>query len=999
MIGKKTFSGKIFFLRSAFLRNILFLITALLFCCLFTVCKDPGDLGDSGVNSSGKLKAPNMSVKSGLYPQPFSLEITASEGTSIYYSIDGSEPDPGKVNNTTVFKYSSPISVVNRSSPVQTNILATPANSENFYGRTDDPRGSMPGIYKPSNSQVPKATVIRAMASDSSGTRKSDIATVTYFIGNNLADYASHPVISLVSDPYNLVDEKYGILVRGSSINLWDPPNQYNFMQRGEAWERVAFMEIFDGNSGGRTVPVSTNVGIRVRGGWSRAAGQKSFNIYFRGQNGHLNTLTNYQLIPGAVKANGTPVGTYKSFMLRNGANDCEYTKYYDVFLQNLLKNRSFTAQAGVPCVVYINGEYWGPYNLQERYSDNATEYKYGVNRNNVISYDNGELDDGNPGEDSHYWDMVNYKDKDLSNPVIYTQFCGLADIQNLIDYYAAQIYIHNEDWPQNNYRLWRTRNIEPGNPYGDTKWRWQMFDVEFALGIYTGGSTPDPFPERILNNGHQNAQLFKALMKNSDFKRDFVNTMMDLYNNDFHPDVFENKLTEYANTYKPLMGDTSKGYFGRWGRPWDAVFQNKTDDARKYLRDIRSAMTANYLPLHFGAGEMLYVTISVNIPNASVKINSITPNLASGIWSGQYYKNYPVTLTAGKAPAGFEFDKWTVSGGTITDASAETASVTLTGNAVITANYKISGNTAEPVTGMTLNKSSVTLTTGNSETLNAIVTPSNASVKTVSWTSDNFNVAIVNNLGKVTAVSSGSAAITAKTLDGGFSAVCNVTVNPAVNSITLQPINDLIKGSSRKLIFSINPSNAPNQNVTWSSSNAGVASVSSNGYVTGMSTGTAVITVTTVDGGKTGTCNVTVIEPPVLSWNWYYYSDGTAVIQTNDYGNGEYMINVTKSSSDNWHATMSFNYSNGAVKDAKYKYSFDAKTGGGTRNNMYIQYYWADGYGSKGVSNITLNNNYQHFELSGEALPTSGGASLDFQCGTQTGQVYVKNVVITRIE
>jgi hypothetical protein len=649
-----------------------------------------------------------FSHDSGLYSQQFSLTITAPAGSAIYYSIDGSIPSAEKAGvNPYVFEYSSPITVQNRSG--QANILATDANTEQMYMRPDDPRGSAPAIYYPTNNQVPKATVIRAIAVDAVG-KKSGVLTKTYFIGYHLTNYSNNRVISLVSDPYNLIDQNYGIMVRGKEENRWDGPNIYNFRQKGQSWEREAYLELFEGNASSRSVPLSTGVGIRVRGGWSRAPGQKSFNVYFKEEYG-INNLRDYNLIPGAVKADGkTPVERYKGFMLRNGANDMEYTKFYDVFLQDLRSDRCFTAQAAVPCVVYLNGEYWGPYNLQERYSDNHTEYKYGVAKENVISFDNGELDDGNPGEESLFWQMMNMRNNDMSNPANYNAFCAVFDIENFIDYWAAQIYIYNEDWPHNNYRLWRTRNAEPGNPYDDTKWRWQMFDTEFALGIYNGGgltgqSGKDAF-DKILNGDsrdHHNNRLFKALLANADFCRRFVNTMLDLYNVNFHPDSFTPKLNNYTAIYGPLMGDnnTTGTYFSRWGG-WSGQFQSKVNDARTYLTDIRNKMVSNYLPKYFGgysdianigisSGNLYNVTISTTgVSGVSIKINTVTTNLASGSWTGEYYAGNPITVTASAPPNGYEFDGWTVAGGNAETPSALTTTVNITGNAQITAKYKL---------------------------------------------------------------------------------------------------------------------------------------------------------------------------------------------------------------------------------------------------------------------------------------------------------------------
>ncbi|MDR0321919.1 MAG: CotH kinase family protein [Treponema sp.] len=639
-------------------------------CYLFVSCESRPTYD---IPESRKL---TFSHNSGLYSQSFKLTLAAPYGSKVYYSTDGSIPLPSKATSGgPVFQYKGdPITVQNRSGQPA---LATSANSEQFYMKPGDPRGSEPAIFRPTSAQVPKVTVIRALAVDSSG-KQSEVLTRTYFIGNDLQRYGNHPVLSIVTDPSNLLDRETGIYVRGNSNNVW--PN-YNFNQKGRDWEREANLDFFDGS---RRLGFSTGAGIRIRGGWSRDKGQKSFNVYFREEYG-INNLSNYPLIPGAFKAypDQTQITRYKNFMLRNGGNDTEYTKFYDVFVQSLVSDRNFTTQTAIPCIVYLNGEYWGFYNLQEKYSDHYLEQKFGVNRNNVISIETGELDEGIASDMNLYWDMMNHQEQDMSIQANYNAFCEIFDIQSFIDYFAAQIYVYNEDWPHNNYQLWRVRNVEPGNPYGDGKWRWMVFDTEFSMGIYRSGGTSDPFSP-ILNGNHGNNKLFQQLLKNPDFCRQFVLTMMDLYNVNFEYNSASAKLTAIAAVYKPLM----EHYFERWGRPWATVFDNKVSDARNYLNNIRNAMTNEYLPRYFsGLGNLVNVTLSVNISNASIKINTVTPNLASRNWTGKYYTGYPVTVTA-NVPAGYTFTGWTVTGGTAVSPSALTTTVNFSGNVQITANY-----------------------------------------------------------------------------------------------------------------------------------------------------------------------------------------------------------------------------------------------------------------------------------------------------------------------
>ncbi|MDR2922599.1 MAG: CotH kinase family protein [Treponema sp.] len=667
--------------------------------------------------------------KSGIYSSAFNLTLTATTGCDIYYSTDGSVPSAEKVGNSNykVYKYNTPIQVVDRNNPMQDNVLATPENSKKFYMQDGDVRGQ--GDTPPKNytgltkNKVPKATVIRAVAVNTTSGKSSPVETRTYFIGNNLTNYSETVrVVSLVSDPDNLVSEDKGIMVQGPSNRKWDSNPPYNFRIKGSDWERPAYLEVFEGNANSKSLTFSTGVGIRVKGGYSRALGQKSLNVYFKSAYG-INTLpaASYNLIPGAKKADGTPIDTYKGFMLRNGSNDAEYTKIYDVFLQDLLSDRSFATQISLPCVVYLNGEYWGPYNFQERYSDNHTGYKYGVDAGNTISWDCGEIDDGTEADMQYVDELYSYMynnayNKDLSTQADYAAFCNIVDIDNFIDYWAAEIYIYNEDWPHNNYRMWRTRSPE-ASPYGDTKWRYQMFDVEYSMGIYSQGNllgqskNIDAFAKILAekntqNNGinkvYDNNRLFIALLKNAEFCRKFINTMLDLNNVNFKD--AGTKLDAYAAIYKPLMENTPGGYYDRWGPPWDGFsFTSRVTEAKSYLTGIKTKMVNEYLPTYFGDGKadtanigslgsLKNVTLSVQGASGTVKINTVSKSLSQGgTWAvGQYYTGVPVTVTAGEAPAGKKFDGWTVTSGsgTVTSVSGLTATVSFTGDVTITANY-----------------------------------------------------------------------------------------------------------------------------------------------------------------------------------------------------------------------------------------------------------------------------------------------------------------------
>ena len=208
------------------------------------------------------------------------------------------------------------------------------------------------------------------------------------------------------------------------------------------------------------------------------------------------------------------------------------------------------------------------------------------------------------------------------------------------------------------------------------------------------------------------------------------------------------------------------------------------------------------------------------------------------------------------------------VSDGKVTALKAGTATITVTtedGGKTATCEVKVVAKTVA-VTGVSLDKTSVELTEGDETTLIATVNPDNATNKNVTWKSSDSSVALVSD-GKVTALKAGTATITVTTEDGGKTATCEVKVvakTVAVTSVSLDKTSvELSEGDETSLTATVNPDNATNKNVTWKSSDSSVALVS-DGKVTALKAGTATITVSTEDGGKTATCEVKVVAKTI---------------------------------------------------------------------------------------------------------------------------------------
>ena len=231
-------------------------------------------------------------------------------------------------------------------------------------------------------------------------------------------------------------------------------------------------------------------------------------------------------------------------------------------------------------------------------------------------------------------------------------------------------------------------------------------------------------------------------------------------------------------------------------------------------------------------------------------------------------------------------------SSGVVSGVAPGLVAITVTtqdGGFTATANITVQADNI-PVRGVAVSPSSGTITVGNTIRILGSVIPSDATNKNVTWTSSNNSVATVDASGLVTGISPGTANIIITTQDGGWSTDATITVQAAtipVSGVSVSPTSaSITEGSTRSLTAAVSPTNATNRNVTWSSSNNGVATVSASGVVTGVSAGTATITATTQDGGFTATSTITVqaaVDNSVVENTWSVPGRTTNAAQIRD--------------------------------------------------------------------------------------------------------------------
>ena len=611
----------------------------------FYILKGTPDKANSAPEGSAAVHKPTFSHESGFYDSNFTLTLTADEGCDIYYTTDGSDPVYGSK------KYTEPLSIKDMS------------DTENrLSARTD----IVPDGAEAPRGNVDKAVIIRAVAVDKDN-HASEYVTKTYMLGKtNSGYYKNMKVISLVTDPANLFDKEKGIYCLGNIYDQnreadrekWPWEKKANYSMKGREWERPAIFTMFDN---GEKV-IDQNVGIRIKGAFSRALEQKSFNIYTRKEYG-LSEF-DYDFFSGkATKAkNGKAIKKYDGIVLRNGGNDNTGAFFRDSINQTLVADKTFAKQTSTECILFLDGEFWGIYQMQEKLNKSFLANHYGVDKKSIAMIENGALEEGT---DKDLQDWRSLCDGVANGSISFEEFCNKVDIQGFMDYFAAQIYWSNADWPQNNFSAWRSNTIDENNPYADGKWRMILFDTESGQGLYGTDDKSyraDGF-ERIRNNNSQLARMFNGLLNNDSFRMKFARTMMDLANYNFEPNKTKTLINSYKNSYRQQIADTyarfhSGSLSGDNGiRRFEESIATLTEFYDKRYpyaeRTTRNAMKLS--------GEPHKLTVVNTADKGSIKLNSLDLGKISS-WSGNYHADYDLHLTA--APVeGQKFSHWVLNG------------------------------------------------------------------------------------------------------------------------------------------------------------------------------------------------------------------------------------------------------------------------------------------------------------------------------------------------
>ena len=598
---------------------------------------------------------PKFNLKSGFYNgESIQLEINIEDPeATIYYTLDGSDPT---VDST-----------------VYTNFLLLKDKSleENVYSKIINVTAERSYVPK---DKIKKANIVRAMAKLSNGTL-TPIITGTYFVGLNRKElYGNVPIISIVTDPKNLFDYEKGIYVMGKMYDDWvaeNPENANkhgfdkigNYNLKGKESERPASIEYFPVDE--EKEGFNANVGIRVVGGVSRAFVQKSLRVFFKEKYGQKNIK--YEVISGNKRSDGKGnVTKYKSFTIRNGGNDYEYAKIRDLVLQDLITNRGLETQQGEIVVLFLEGEYWGVYTLVENYDEHYIANNYDIDDENVVIIKNSKMEAGDENDNQIFERDTGYvRNEDMSNPSNYEKACKYLDVENFMWYAAFNIYIGNRDsvFKASNWAMWHVRNPVENVYRADGKWRGLSYDNDMSAGLfgdeneYNNILLSEAFDESTTMSKCIGSRLLKSLLKNSNFKKMFINAICDIRNIDFEI----NRVYEYIDKYIFFLEPLMKDNFIRFGKN----INNPDEYYKSQVTALKSWLFSRYDSFIYNIAKFfeLKSPVEISITSSNFSKGSFIVNngwkLFEEEYKGLYFTENILHLSAN--PLKGTFDYWKV--------------------------------------------------------------------------------------------------------------------------------------------------------------------------------------------------------------------------------------------------------------------------------------------------------------------------------------------------
>lgn len=454
----------------------------------------------------------------------------------------------------------------------------------------------------------------------------------TYFITTT---GHSIPVLSIITNNSNL----YG---NTGIFDHWD-----------QEWEKPCYVEYFDKDKHKAFEQFS---GIQIDGGagGSRSNAQHSFRLEFDNK-AYGEGDVDYPLIPDRPDRKD-----YKSIYLRNGSNQWLTFQFKDAMECKMMSNQNYNDYSHcTPTVVYINGEYFGVYEMREKLNDEYFEENYNATVDSTFHllslsyYYKSILRALNGSVDTFTNDYNKFISLNPSGVDYLKKADQILDVEYYTDYIAAQSWIADTDWPYNNIKIVK-------GDFTNHRWRFILQDLEWAL-LPNGWSNSNLDHIAFMLNYDRNMpylRFWKELIKNQTYKKQFINRFADLMNSSYLP----LNTTDIAQSVYDASFSEMRGEYVRWG----GGEAQATTNINQYANNLaifkselnkRSNTVRSNIISNFGLSGKYTIEIQVQPENAGVvQINTISPEVYP--WTGVYFAGVPIKLEA-KGMGDYVFDGW----------------------------------------------------------------------------------------------------------------------------------------------------------------------------------------------------------------------------------------------------------------------------------------------------------------------------------------------------
>jgi len=491
-----------------------------------------------------------------------------------------------------------------------------------------------------SSKEINETTVVRCALFEE-GKITNKVVTETYFVEETI----KMPVVAISVSP-TFFNQHY--IDCGCGDPACCPEGLY------EDIEFPVHVEFFENGSSTNGKSWEIDAGISLMGNWSRMEKKKSVAVVMREQ--YQDGRLHYPLFTTRPEAQ-----KFKAFNLRNNGNRFVSDYIADAAGGAILEGSGVDYQRSRQVVVFYNGEYYGIHDMRERFNEHYVETNYGIDAKTVDMIKHlGHDISVSGGSSIGYEELLEFaynNDFSGANNTYYTTIQAMMDVGNFADYMAAEIYIHNGDWPNNNVRAWRS----PEQP-----WKFMIYDLDHG---FDWKWTVSGFHENSTNmfnwikqggggSGSCSgkgcfAMIFNKLIENPDFERLFVNRsaiMLDKYLN-------SKRLSSVIESMVATIdADEIERDMERFNRENRGYGFSKSGTSIKEWAVNRDSWVLEDYQDRFNVGNLVNVSIAVQ-GSGTVLVEGMNV-VNGGAYSGKFFSNHPIQLTAVPTGSGV-FSAW----------------------------------------------------------------------------------------------------------------------------------------------------------------------------------------------------------------------------------------------------------------------------------------------------------------------------------------------------